>query len=187
MVVSGPTRVTSISTAPVRFCVPAKTSSPAALSRGSDSPVMLASFSVVWPATTRPSAGTVSPGRTRMRSPSDSAWAATSSSRPSLPMRRAVAGVRRMRLSIARCAPAAVRSSIARETSMKNATTPAVRKSPLDIAASTAMATSSSTCVWPARRPRMAPQMMGSASTIAPAAAVRSLTSGLVANRWSPR
>ncbi len=47
------------------------------------------------------------------------------------------------------CAPSAVRASMTSESNIKNATTPAVRKSPWLMAASTASATSSSMCISP--------------------------------------
>ena len=49
--------------------MPANTSSPTALSRGIDSPVMADSSSAELPSTTRPSSGTRWPGRIRMRAP----------------------------------------------------------------------------------------------------------------------
>ena len=46
-----PARLTLISRTPVRFCVPAKTSSPGFLSTGNDSPVMVAWLNEPWPVT----------------------------------------------------------------------------------------------------------------------------------------
>ena len=90
-VVSCPARLTRISKTPVKFCVPAKTSSPGFLSTGSDSPVMVAWLNEPWPVTITPSAATLSPGRMRMMSPTASSLAATSSS-PLAVMRRALVG-----------------------------------------------------------------------------------------------
>lgn len=96
-------------------------------------------------------------------------------------MRRAVAGVSRIRLSMAWWAPWAVRASMTSESSIKNATTPAVRKSPWLMAASTASATSSSMCISPRTRSFSADQKIGAARISAPTAALTSSTSGLSA------
>ena len=60
---------TRMSSAPRPLIVPAKTSSPALLSIGSDSPVTGAWLTALTPATTSPSSGTFSPGLTRMTLP----------------------------------------------------------------------------------------------------------------------
>ncbi len=83
-VVSLPAFVTRMSSTPVRLFVPAKTCIPGTLSTGSDSPVMVASFTELRPFSTSPSAGTLSPGRTRMQSPGRSSLTWTSRSRPVL-------------------------------------------------------------------------------------------------------
>ena len=61
--------VQTISTEPCKLSVPQKTSSPCALSIGSDSPVRIAWFTLVLPASIFPSTGICSPGRMRMISP----------------------------------------------------------------------------------------------------------------------
>ena len=61
--------VTSTLIVPVAFTVPAKTSKPAFLLTGMDSPVIAASSMDVSPNRMIPSEGTLSPGLIRMRSP----------------------------------------------------------------------------------------------------------------------
>ena len=68
-VVSRRSRVTRTSSAPRPLMVPANTSSPGALSTGSDSPVTGAWLTALAPATTSPSSGTFSPGLTTMTAP----------------------------------------------------------------------------------------------------------------------
>ena len=159
-VVSVPARLTLISSTPVRFCVPAKTSSPGFLSAGSDSPVIVAWLNEPWPLRMTPSAATLSPGRMRITSPIARSLAATSSS-PCGVMRRALVGVSLMRCSIEARAPSAVRVSMISPISMKKATTPAVLYSPVANAASTAMATSSLMLRTPVRMSLMAVQTIG--------------------------
>ena len=90
-VVQSSSAVTSISMTPVVLSVPAKTSSPALLSCGTDSPVTGASLSEVAPLRMTPSSGTRSPGRMRMCWPSCTVETDTSSVRS--PFRRcAVSG-----------------------------------------------------------------------------------------------
>ncbi len=92
-VVSSPVPVTSTRSDPDWFTVPPMTSSPSSFWTGRDSPVIMASFTELSPFTTVPSAGTLSPGRTRTTSPSLSASNATSSvSSPSV-TRSAVDGI----------------------------------------------------------------------------------------------
>ena len=62
------------------------------------------------------------------------------------------------------------------EINMKNATTPAVRKSPCTNAASTAMATSSFIRTSPCRKSRRAVRRIGSIKMMAPMAALTSPT-----------
>ena len=119
--VSAPAFVTATSIRPVRLMVLPNTSSPGAFSAGIDSPVMLAWFTVLAPRAITPSAGIVSPGRTRTVSPGESAVASTSSSR-SPTMRLAFVGASRMSDSMLASAPAAVRRSMSEETIMKKAT-----------------------------------------------------------------
>ena len=80
--VSPPTRVTRKRKVPVPFCVPPVTSSPAAFSTGMDSPVIIASSTADEPARMRPSAATISPGRTITTSPTARRSIGTSSSTP---------------------------------------------------------------------------------------------------------
>jgi hypothetical protein len=54
------------------------TVAPSAFDTGTDSPVIIDSFTSLVPLCTRPSAGTLAPGRTRTRSPSRSAEISTS-------------------------------------------------------------------------------------------------------------
>ena len=68
-VVSRRSRVTRTSSAPRPLIVPANTSSPGALSTGSDSPVTGAWLTALWPATTSPSSGIFSPGRMTITAP----------------------------------------------------------------------------------------------------------------------
>ena len=84
--------VTVTSSAPSTFIVPPYTGSPTPLDLGSDSPVMVASFTAEVPSTTCPSNGTRSPGRIRMRSPIASSSTATVSPVPSGRSRSAVSG-----------------------------------------------------------------------------------------------
>ncbi|GAA1550157.1 hypothetical protein GCM10009678_36360 [Actinomadura kijaniata] len=97
MTVSDGSRSTRTRSAPVPFRVPANTSSPARLSTGSGSPVMVAWSTSLAPSSTRPSAPTRSPGRTRTVSPTRSRSVGTVSSAPSPDSRVAVAGARSSR------------------------------------------------------------------------------------------
>ncbi len=81
--VSAPILVASMTTLPARLTDPPTTSSPSALSTGIDSPVTRLSSTDELPDTTRPSTGTLSPGRSRMRSPTTISAVGTSSSSPS--------------------------------------------------------------------------------------------------------
>ena len=67
--VSSPTCSAVIVNAPERLSVPPVTRSPGALIAGSESPVISDSSTELAPSATRPSTGTLSPGRTRNRSP----------------------------------------------------------------------------------------------------------------------
>jgi len=124
-VVSLPALVTRTSNTPVRLFVPAKTCMPGTLSTGRDSPVMVASFTELRPLATSPSAGTLSPGRTRIRSPGLSALTWTSVSRPAPSTKFALVGVSRIRASMDALAPSAVRVSTNWLRSMKNPISPA--------------------------------------------------------------
>ena len=66
---SSPAFVTRIVMAPNRLIVPEYTSSPTALSTGSDSPVITLWSTVVVPSVMTPSTGIVSPGKTRTSLP----------------------------------------------------------------------------------------------------------------------
>ncbi len=87
--VSRPTRVARMTNEPVVLTVAPMTSSPAALVDGIGSPVSMDSSTADIPSTTTPSTGTLSPGRTRSRSPGTTIARSTSSSIPSR-IRRAV-------------------------------------------------------------------------------------------------
>ncbi len=140
-VVSSPALVTSMSIEPVRLIVPPNASSPTPLSTGSDSPVMFAWLMVELPVTMRPSAGMLSPGRTRTMSPGRSSLASTSTSPSSVTFCGGV-GVMRMSASIEAFAPRAVRSSMSIEMSMMKAIAPDSKYMLLTKAANTASATS---------------------------------------------
>ena len=77
-VVSSPARVILTSSTPFKLIVPAKTSSPVALSTGSDSPVIADVSKLLRPARTMPSVAIRSPGRTTSTSPTRSSFASTS-------------------------------------------------------------------------------------------------------------
>ena len=83
---------TSMSRLPFRLSVPAETRSPSPLARGRDSPVMVASLTSEPPATARPSAGILSPGRTRITSPTASRSTDTVSTPPAAVNRSACSG-----------------------------------------------------------------------------------------------
>ena len=87
--VSRPTRVARITNEPVVLMVAPMTSSPAPFVAGIGSPVSIDSSTADMPSTTTPSTGTLSPGRTRRRSPGTTIASSTSSSTPSR-IRRAV-------------------------------------------------------------------------------------------------
>ncbi len=125
-VVSLPAFVTVISSAPVRLFVPAKTCIPGTLSTGSDSPVIVASFTELKPFRTSPSAGILSPGRTRTQLPGARALTSISRSVPSGATRLALVGVNFISDSIEALAPSAVRVSMSSLRSIKKATMPAV-------------------------------------------------------------
>ena len=78
--VSRPTRVARMTNVPVVLSVAPMTSSPGPLPAGIGSPVSSASSTADDPSTTRPSTGTLSPGRTRSRSPTTTESSGTSSS-----------------------------------------------------------------------------------------------------------
>ncbi len=68
-IVSAPTRVASIIKLPVPLIVAPVTGSPSTFSTGTGSPEIIDSSMEERPSTTTPSTGTLSPGRTRRRSP----------------------------------------------------------------------------------------------------------------------
>ncbi len=88
--VSRPTRCASITRLPVPLRVAPVTLSPAAFSTGTGSPVSIDSSTEERPSTTAPSTGSLSPGRTRSRSPTCTSSSGTSSSEPSGRITRAV-------------------------------------------------------------------------------------------------
>ena len=161
MELSSPTLVASISKAPNWFTVPLETSSPGPLSTGRDSPVITAWSMEVWPARITPSTGTVSPGRTRSRSPT---WTSSAGITRSVPpdSTRAVRGVRWTSFSMPARALATVRSSSRAPSCMMKATSPAAKSSPMHTEAMRAMDTSTSALMSKAvTRPMTASRMMG--------------------------
>ncbi len=92
--VAEPTCSDRMTSAPLVFMVAPMSLSPARLLTGRGSPVSIDSSSELLPSTTTPSTGTFSPGRTRSRSPTCTWVSGTSSSVPSVAMRRAVLGAR---------------------------------------------------------------------------------------------
>ena len=80
--VSRPTRVARMTKLPVPLSDAPMTSSPGPTSTGIGSPVSIDRSTLEPPSTTEPSTGTVSPGRTRSRSPTATASRATSRSSP---------------------------------------------------------------------------------------------------------
>ncbi len=109
--VSAPTCSASITKPPAWLIVPPMTGSPSALRTGIDSPVTMDSSSVLAPSRMRPSTGTLSPGRTRSRSPTATWSSGTSSSAPSSLSRRAVLGARSSSFLSAWLVPSRARSS----------------------------------------------------------------------------
>ncbi len=99
--VSEPTFSARITSAPLPFKVAPITLSPAVFSTGIGSPVSIDSSTLERPSMTTPSTGTVSPGRTRSRSPTCTCVNGMSSSVPSAAIRRAVFGARRSSALIA--------------------------------------------------------------------------------------
>ena len=110
--VSSPTRSMRTTRGLSVLRAPPMTRAPGATGRGMRSPVSSDSSTALSPSSTTPSAGTVSPGRTRTRSPGASSATATVSSAPPGPRRVAVAGSRRASASMAR--PARWRAAISR-------------------------------------------------------------------------
>ena len=161
MELSSPTLVASMSKEPNWFTVPLDTSSPGPLSTGRDSPVITAWLTEVCPDTTRPSTGTVSPGRTRSRSPTFTSPAGMIFSAPPS-ITRAVRGVRCTSLSMPARALATVSSSRRPPSCMMNATSPAAKSSPMMTDAMSAMDTSTSALMSNAvTSPMTASRMMG--------------------------
>ena len=161
MELSSPTLVARISKAPNWLTVPLETWSPGPLSTGRDSPVITAWLTEVWPDTTTPSTGTVSPGSTRSRSPVATCSAGMISSAPPRST-LAVWGVRWTSLSMPARARATVRSSSRAPICMMKATSPAAKSSPMHTEAISAMETSTSALMSKERiRPMMASSTMG--------------------------
>ena len=100
----------------------------------------------VRPAVTTPSAGTVSPGRTRTVSPTRTCSAGITTSWPSR-RTRAVRGVRRTSFSMPALARATVSSSSRPPSCMMNATSPAAKVSPMATDATKARDTSTSALI----------------------------------------
>ena len=98
--VSRPTRVARKVKVPVLFSVAPMAAAPGPFSTGRLSPVSIDSSTVECPATTTPSTGTFSPGRTRSTSPTSTRSSGTSTS-ASPRTTRAVRGARPMRRRMA--------------------------------------------------------------------------------------
>ena len=113
-VLSDAPRVVRIRSSPASaFTDPANTVSPGPRATGTLSPVTVLSSKADLPSTISPSHGTRSPGRTWTMSPTASRTAATSSTPPPTPSRRAVRGMRPPRARMpARARPAATLSNI---------------------------------------------------------------------------
>ena len=115
----------------------------------------------VWPATMTPSTGTLSPGRTRSRSPTRTSCAGTVRSAPSS-RSRAVCGVRWTSFSMPARARATVSSSSSAPSCMIKATSPAAKYSPMQTEAMSAMDTRTSALMSKAvTSPMTASSMMG--------------------------
>ena len=99
--VSAPTCVARIESVPFLLIVPPVTRSPAVFSTGTGSPVIMLSSIDERPSITSPSTATLSPGRTRNRSPATMFSSGASYSVPSGSIRRAVLGARSMSARIA--------------------------------------------------------------------------------------
>ncbi len=127
-----------MSIAPKRLMVPQNTVSPAALSTGRDSPVIIDWSTEVSPLTMTPSTGTVSPGRIRSISPWTIFSAGIISSFPSR-MRRPCVGARLMSFFSPFFARFVVASSKSAPIAMMKATSPAANRSPMAMAANMAM------------------------------------------------
>ena len=125
---------TRISAEPKRFNVPQKTLSPIVLSTGSDSPVKTDWSTEVEPLTISPSAGMVSPGKTRRTSPTRISSTGTNSS-PFSVMRRASAGANSIRFLRPFFARQVVRSSRISPIAMIKATSAAANRSFIIMAA----------------------------------------------------
>ena len=91
-VVSCAALVVAISSAPSPLIVPANTSDPSVIVTGTLSPVIGAWFTSLAPATTRPSSGILSPGRTMTCVPTGTSATGSSRSAPSGYFTRAIGG-----------------------------------------------------------------------------------------------
>ena len=119
--------------------VPANTSSPGSLATGTLSPVIGAWSTSLVPATTRPSSGMRSPGRTMKRVPTGASAAAISRSSPVADRARTVGGVRSSSAATARRARPTLQLSSASERANRKATVAASSHSPMAIAPATAI------------------------------------------------
>ena len=109
---SDPTRVASTTRLPVPFIVAPVTGSPSVFSTGTGSPEIMLSSIEDRPSRTTPSTGTLSPGRTRSRSPTCTSSSGISSSEPSSRMTRAVLAAISSSARIAFPVPSRARNSI---------------------------------------------------------------------------
>jgi hypothetical protein len=127
-IVSAPTRSARMTRLPLAFCVPPIRCSPGPLLTGGDSPVRSDSSTLERPSSTSPSTGTLSPGRTRSRSPACTWSSGISSSPQSARSRRATGGARRSRALIAAEVDERARSSRSWPSSASKTITAAASK-----------------------------------------------------------
>ena len=161
MVVSSPTRSTSMSTDPYMLTVPEDTRSPTPTSRGTDSPVSMELFTDVAPDVTIPSTGTTSPGTMRTVSPSTTSSTGTVVSTPFLTT-LAAAGFMPTSLIMLAFAWLTVASSRKPPICMIMAISAAASYSPMMTEATIATDTSTSAVMsCSLTTPTMAPQIMG--------------------------
>ncbi len=123
-----------MSSAPSVFRVAVYTGSPISFCRGSDSPVIVASFTAELPATTRPSAGILSPGRMRTRSPGRSSATGTVSTESSGRSRSACSGASSTSRAMDRRPRSTAKRSNSSASENRNASVAASKGSPIKMA-----------------------------------------------------
>ena len=141
--------VTSYSSAPCWLMVPANTSSPGAFSTGTLSPVMGAWSMALWPAVTRPSSASRSPGRTRTTAPRAMVSARCSRQLPSGWRASAMGGVSASRPPMAWRARSTARASISSAIEYSAITMAASAHWPIRKAPVTATVISAEMPSWP--------------------------------------